>query len=109
MQIFFTERYDDVLAANPALFAADRKAMLLAASVYWRERLTPEERAQYRRRAEEEKAAAAEAVAEARMGPGKGLGRIGHSGRPVVSFGRGGGRAGPYSGQGHQSLALHAA
>lgn len=86
-QIFFTERYDDVLAANPALFAADRKAMLAAASVYWRERLSPEERAEYRRRAVEEKAAAAEAVAEARGGTGRGLcstgcrgGRLGEAG-----------------------------
>ncbi|KAL4427874.1 hypothetical protein ABPG75_001963 [Micractinium tetrahymenae] len=66
-QIFFTERYNDVLAANPALFAADCKAMLAATSVYWRERLTAEERAEYRRRATEEKQAAAAAVADAEV------------------------------------------
>lgn len=38
LQIFFEERWDDILAANPALFAhglADRKALLSAASIYW--------------------------------------------------------------------------
>lgn len=37
-QIFFEEQWDDILAANPALFAhglADRKALLSAASIYW--------------------------------------------------------------------------
>ncbi|PRW56400.1 divinyl chlorophyllide a 8-vinyl- chloroplastic [Chlorella sorokiniana] len=67
-QIFFEERWEDILAANPALFAhglADRKALLSAASIYWRERLTNEERAQYRQRAAEEKKAAKAALEQA--------------------------------------------
>lgn len=69
-----------MLAANPALFAADRKAMLAAASVYWRERLSTKERAEYRRRAVEEKAAAADAVAEARGWAQGGVGLCGMRG-----------------------------
>lgn len=66
-QIFFQERYDDILAANPALFAEgppDRRAALSAASVWWRERLSDEERVAYRQRAAQEKEAAAKALAE---------------------------------------------
>lgn len=68
MQIFFQERQGDIVAANPALFTegSDRRAALSAASVWWRERLTEEERAAYRQRAAEEKAAAAKALAEVR-------------------------------------------
>lgn len=72
-QIFFQERFDDVLAASPALFAhgmADRRDLLAAASVYWRETLTEEERAAYRERAAEEKKAHAAALAEASRGGG---------------------------------------
>lgn len=66
-QIFFQEQYDDILAANPALFdgAVDRKAMLMAGSVYWRETLTNEERQEYRERAKQEKVDVAEQIAEA--------------------------------------------
>ncbi|PSC69838.1 hypothetical protein C2E20_6723 [Micractinium conductrix] len=64
-QIFFQERYEDVMADNPFLLAADRRAMLSAASIFWRERLTAEERAAYRARSVREKAAAATSIAEA--------------------------------------------
>jgi hypothetical protein len=69
-QIFFQERFDDVLAASPAMFggASDRKAMLAAASIYWRENLSPEERAAYHARALAEKQAQAEQIAEVRVG-----------------------------------------
>jgi hypothetical protein len=63
-QIFFQERGDDVWAANPAISTSDRRAMLSAASVFWREQLTPEQRAAYRERAAAEKAAAVEQIAE---------------------------------------------
>ena len=64
-QLFFAERLDDVLADNPALIdSADRRVLLSAASVYWRERLSGEERAAYRARAAEGRARAAAQVAE---------------------------------------------
>jgi hypothetical protein len=65
LQIFLQERADDIHAANPSIFSSDRKAMLSAASVYWREQLTNEQRAEYRERAATEKRQAAEQAAEA--------------------------------------------
>lgn len=67
LQIFFQERADDIWAANPAISASDRPDMMSAASVFWQEQLTPEQRAAYRERAAAEKAAAAQQIAEVRF------------------------------------------
>jgi hypothetical protein len=84
-QIFFQERFDDVLTASPVMFggASDRKAMLAAASIYWRENLSQEERAAYHARALAEKQTQAEQIAEVRVV----LGSVGRSGRHWLAFG----------------------
>ena len=47
--IFMAERHDDIVAANPALMARpDRKALMAAAAVYWRDTLTADDRRAYR-------------------------------------------------------------
>jgi hypothetical protein len=47
-QIFLTEGYADILAANPGLIdASDRKTLLAVASAFWRYNLSPEERKAY--------------------------------------------------------------
>ena len=53
--------------------------MLSAASIFWRERLTAEERAAYRARSVREKAAAATSIAE--VGEGPSVERMGGGGR----------------------------
>jgi hypothetical protein len=41
LQIFFTERFEDIAASNPAIQPSDRCAMLSAASVFWAEAANP--------------------------------------------------------------------
>lgn len=50
-QIFLTERFQEICAANSLIDASDRKALLAVASVYWRDNLTPEERKEYKDKA----------------------------------------------------------
>ncbi|GAB4815092.1 hypothetical protein N2152v2_002138 [Parachlorella kessleri] len=64
-QIFVTERYTDILAANPGLADTDdRRTLLAVASAFWRDRLSPEERKEFREKAQAEKLEAQGSLAE---------------------------------------------
>lgn len=47
-----TERYADIVAANPGLSVdTDRRTLLAVGSAFWRDELTPEERKVYKEKA----------------------------------------------------------